>query len=77
MQEKEKAGPVKQKRHFWHKLLIYILSFFVATLIWLLVNYTIWRTEAKPDGGQETETAVSLVSAQPISLGYTETARGI
>lgn len=77
MQDKEKAGAVnvKKKRHFWHGLLIYVISVLVATLIWLLVNYTIWRQEGRADLREEKEAVFFNVNEQQDTLVYAQAAR--
>jgi len=68
MQDKEKVGSLKPKKRLWHRILIYVISVLVATLVWLLVKYTIWSKGEDSGVREESETVFALASEQPLSL---------
>lgn len=74
MQDKEKTSSVKKNRHLWHKILIYAICVLIAALVWLLVNYTIWRTENGQDAVKETETALAGSCEQQLLLSDADVA---
>ena len=57
----------RKKKQFWHKALSYAVCLLIAVLVWVLVTYTMWRTDEESGAREGSASCTTGESAYFLS----------